>query len=137
MARIDLYDRTSISMFSLGCIAVYHIGTALKSVPNAGKNTRSNPFIMSLTVYPDTPTITDLLPSYYLTIHQSAIRALAWIRAPPCNPSGTPRTDQDPTVIASAGYDGMECLTDVRQGHGSVMNRTRGMSGYAHDCGLS
>ncbi|KAH6902491.1 hypothetical protein BKA70DRAFT_1520930 [Coprinopsis sp. MPI-PUGE-AT-0042] len=30
-----------------------------------------------------------------------------------------------PTVIASGGYDGVECLTDVREGRGSIMNRTR------------
>ena len=34
--------------------------------------------------------------------------------------------DGDPTVVASGGYDGMECMTDIREGHGSVMNRTRG-----------
>ena len=72
------------------------------------------------------PTITDLLPTHYLTVHQSAIRALGWIKVPPCHPSGISRVDQDPTVIASGGYDGMECLTDIRDGHGAVINRTRG-----------
>ncbi|KAF8967306.1 hypothetical protein BDZ97DRAFT_1903428 [Flammula alnicola] len=91
-----------------GTIAVYNIGAALKTVKD-----------------PYHPTITDLLPTYYLAVHQSAIRALGWIKAPLCLPSGAPRVDQDPTVIASAGYDGMECLTDIREGHGSVMNRTR------------
>jgi hypothetical protein len=70
----------------------------------------------------------NILPSHYLTVHQSAIRALAWVRAPPSWPSGATRLDGDPTVIVSGGYDGLECLTDIREGHGSVMNRTRGIS---------
>jgi len=64
----------------------------------------------------DSETITDLLPTHYLTVHQSAIRALAWIQAPPCSPSGAPRVDGDPTAVASGGYDGMECMTDIREG---------------------
>ncbi|KAF9462752.1 hypothetical protein BDZ94DRAFT_707255 [Collybia nuda] len=91
-----------------GIIAVYDIGPSLKSINSA-----------------DNPMITDLIPTHYITVHQSAIRALAWIRAPPCWGSGLPRTDGDPTVLASGGYDGMECMTDIREGHGSVMNRTR------------
>jgi len=73
------------------------------------------------------PVVTDLLPTHYLSVHQSAIRAIAWIRAPPSWPSGKSRYDQDPTVIASAGYDGVECLTDLREGRGAIMNRTRGI----------
>ncbi|KAG6809966.1 hypothetical protein H0H92_013879 [Tricholoma furcatifolium] len=73
----------------------------------------------------DSALIADILPTHYITVHQSAIRAIAWIRAPAATASGTPRTDSDPTVIASGGYDGMECMTDIREGHGSVMNRTR------------
>ncbi|KAJ7729652.1 hypothetical protein DFH07DRAFT_178308 [Mycena maculata] len=93
---------------SHGTIAVYHLGQALREC--CGPN-------------PALPV--DILPSHYLTIHQSAIRALAWVRAPPSWPTGAPRTDGDPTVIVSGGYDGLECLTDIREGHGSVMNRTR------------
>ncbi|PPQ78436.1 hypothetical protein CVT25_011881 [Psilocybe cyanescens] len=92
-----------------GVITVYNIGPALKSFGIFNQST-----------------IVDLLPTYHLSVHQSAVRALGWIKAPPYSPSGTPAIDQDPTVIASAGYDGMECLTDIREGHGSVMNRTRG-----------
>ncbi|KAK7463100.1 hypothetical protein VKT23_007685 [Stygiomarasmius scandens] len=91
-----------------GVIAIYDVGTVLKNA----KDSLSEP-------------ITNLLPTHYLTTHQSAIRALSWIRAPPSYPSGKPRLDVNPTVIASGGYDGMECLSDVREGHGSVMNRTR------------
>jgi WD40 repeat protein len=75
-----------------------------------------------------TPIWQDILPTHYLTIHQSAIRALAWIRAPALSGSGTSLIAEDPTVIASGGYDGVECLTDIRDPHGNVMNRTRGKS---------
>ncbi|KAF8632767.1 hypothetical protein AX15_001702 [Amanita polypyramis BW_CC] len=91
-----------------GIIAVYNVGPALK---RAGDSAAA--------------TVTDLLPSHYIGVHQSAIRALCWIRAPPCWPSGAVRKDDNPTVIASGGYDGVECLTDIREEHGSVMNRTR------------
>jgi len=74
----------------------------------------------------DGPIVTDLRPSHYLTVHQSAIRALAWIQAPPSSASGEPNMDEDPTVIASGGYDGVECLLDIREGRGAIMNRTRG-----------
>ena len=88
---------------------------------------------MNLIFFIACPTITDLLPTHHLTVHQSAIRALGWIKAPPCLPSGVPRVDQDPTLIASGGYDGMECLTDIRDGHAVVINRTRGFSVSSQD----
>jgi len=44
---------------------------------------------------------------------------------------GDPMLDEDPTIIASGGYDGMECLTDIREGRRSVVNRTRGSSHLA------
>ncbi|KAJ6557279.1 hypothetical protein DFH09DRAFT_1163602 [Mycena vulgaris] len=91
-----------------GTIAVYHLGQILKE--SCG---------------PNPPLPESILPSHYLTIHQSAIRALVWIRAPPSWPSGGPRVNADPTVIVSGGYDGLEVLTDIREGHGSIMNRTR------------
>ncbi|KAK7048195.1 pre-mRNA splicing factor [Favolaschia claudopus] len=91
-----------------GIIAVYHLGQVLKDCSG-----------------PDPALPTDILPTHYLTVHQSAIRAIAWVRAPPSWPSGAPRLDGDPTVICSGGYDGLECLTDIREGHCSVMNRTR------------
>ncbi|KIK97454.1 hypothetical protein PAXRUDRAFT_10176 [Paxillus rubicundulus Ve08.2h10] len=90
-------------MMSLqGCIAVYDVKNAL-----AGG---------------DGPSI---FPTHFISVHQSAIRALAWIRVPPTNSAGVPITSGDPTVIASGGYDGVECLTDIREPHGNVVNRTR------------
>ncbi|KAI6136441.1 hypothetical protein F5141DRAFT_995226 [Pisolithus sp. B1] len=85
-----------------GCIAIYDVGNAL----NEG-------------------ICTNILPMYYMYVHQSAVRAIAWIRAPPTNARGDPATSEDPTVIASGGYDGVECLIDIRDPHGYVVNRTR------------
>ena len=63
---------------------------------------------------------------------ESAIRALAWIRVPPTDGSGVSSPSEDPTVIASGGYDGVECLTDIREPHGNVVNRTRGTFNLHH-----
>ena len=99
----------TLDRFLVGIIIVYDITSTLQSAVAA-----------------DCPTRTDLFPTHYLTVHQSAIRALTWISTPSSGPSGEARFDQDPTVIASVGYDGMECFTDIREGRGAVMNRTRG-----------
>lgn len=104
----SLFER--LKTCSSGNIAVYTIGSALQTAAASNH-----------------PVVTDLLPTHYLSVHQSAIRAIAWIRVPPSWPSGKSRYDQDPTVIASAGYDGVECLTDIREGRGAIMNRTRGI----------
>jgi len=66
----------------------------------------------------------EVLPTHYFSIHQSAIRSLAWVRAPGASNEGDHASD-DPTVIASGGYDGVECLTDIRDPVGYVLNRTR------------
>jgi len=76
----------------------------------------------------DSHVVTDLLPTHYLTVHQSAIRVIAWIRVPSNSGSEDPMVDENPTIVVSGGYDGMECLTDIREVHRSVMNRTRGPS---------
>ena len=69
----------------------------------------------------------DILPTHFISVHQSAIRAVVWIRVPPTSSNGAPAMRSDPTVIASGGYDGVECLTDIREPYGHVVNRTRGM----------
>ncbi|EPQ57804.1 hypothetical protein GLOTRDRAFT_114438 [Gloeophyllum trabeum ATCC 11539] len=100
-------DWANSEIIAVGCtngsIAVYNVGEAIR------QGVRSN-----------------LLPIYYMSIHQSAIRGLSWVRVPPASTSGAPLTGEDPTVIASGGYDGLECLTDIRDPHGNVFNRTRG-----------
>lgn len=67
----------------------------------------------------------DILPTHHFTVHQSAVRVLAWARTPVSSGSGE-RTADNPTIIASGGYDGLECLTDIREVSGSLLNRTRG-----------
>ncbi|KAJ4495681.1 hypothetical protein C8J55DRAFT_494537 [Lentinula edodes] len=69
--------------------------------------------------------ITNLLPTQYLNIHQAAIRTLAWIRPPTNDRLREPRYDEDPMILGSGGNDGVVCLTKIRSGHGSVMDRTR------------
>ena len=67
-----------------------------------------------------------MFPTHYFTVHQSAIRAIAWIRAPPSSIFG-PLTKENPTVIASGGYDGAEYLLDIRDPQAYILNRTRGL----------
>ncbi|KAF5389789.1 hypothetical protein D9757_003666 [Collybiopsis confluens] len=83
-----------------GSMAVYDIGSTLKQVQDSS----FAPF-------------TNLLPTYYLNIHQAAVRALAWIRAPTNYNSGEPRFDEDPMIICSGGYDGLaeSCITHIRE----------------------
>ncbi|KAI0373079.1 hypothetical protein BV20DRAFT_990682 [Pilatotrama ljubarskyi] len=102
------FDWANSEVVAVGCtngsIAVYNVGKALIGEP----------------VATDTP----LLPTHYFTAHQSAIRSLSWVRAPTISASGEATTD-DPTVIASGGYDGVECITDIRDMCGNAINRTR------------
>ncbi|PCH37809.1 hypothetical protein WOLCODRAFT_95877 [Wolfiporia cocos MD-104 SS10] len=99
-------DWANSDVMAVGCtngsIAVCNVGKALRNPANA--------------IY--------LLPTHYFNIHQSAIRTIAWVRTPTISTSGK-RTADDPMVIASGGYDGVECLTDIRELTGNVMNRTR------------
>ncbi|KAI6153788.1 hypothetical protein BKA82DRAFT_4093973 [Pisolithus tinctorius] len=85
-----------------GCIAIYDVSDAL----NGG-------------------ICGNMLPTHFISVHQSAVRAITWIRVPPQSARGDPATSEDPIVIASGGYDGVECLTDIRELHGHVINRTR------------
>ncbi|KAI0665265.1 hypothetical protein C8Q70DRAFT_903986 [Cubamyces menziesii] len=100
------FDWANSDVVAVGCtngsIAVYNVGKAFRG---------------------ESPHQT-LLPTHYFTAHQSAIRSLAWVRAPVVSASGEVTAD-DPTVIASGGYDGVECLTDIRDMCGNVINRTR------------
>ncbi|KAL0946421.1 hypothetical protein HGRIS_012644 [Hohenbuehelia grisea] len=119
LLRIEL-EQTAITAFdwansellavgnSHGSIAVYNVGQALCSL-NGQENAP----------------ITGLSPTHYIPLHQSAIRSLTWIKSPPSSVLGEPRTDEDPTVLVTGGYDGSQCVTDIREGHGTVVNRTR------------
>ncbi|EIW84695.1 WD40 repeat-like protein [Coniophora puteana RWD-64-598 SS2] len=86
-----------------GCIAIYDVGNAFKHGHGP-----------------------DILPTHYLPTHQSAVRALSWVRVSPSSSSGEDEGEpNDPTVLASGGYDGTEVLTDIREVKGYVVNRTR------------
>lgn len=102
--RFSLGSSSSMASLTsvIGSIAVFNIADALE---NPGETA----------------------PTHYFVVHQSAIRALAWVRAPGVNTRGERCTD-NPTVIASGGYDGLECITDIRDPVSNAMNRTRGIS---------
>ncbi|KAI0636554.1 hypothetical protein C8Q77DRAFT_1093294 [Trametes polyzona] len=99
------FDWANSEVVAVGCtngtIAVYNVGKAFSQGANQ-----------------------PLLPTHHFTAHQSAIRSLSWVRAPVVSASGEITYD-DPTVIASGGYDGVECITDIRDMRGNVINRTR------------
>lgn len=67
-----------------------------------------------------------LRPSHYISIHQSAIRSVAWVKAPPRTLSDSTHLGADPTVVLSGGYDGALMVTDLRDLRGNIICRTRG-----------
>jgi len=68
-----------------------------------------------------------ILPSYYSTVHQAAIRSIAWIKVPPHDATGEPLALEDPTLICSVGYDGEIFLTNVKEGVSAAVARHRGL----------
>ncbi|KAF9819803.1 hypothetical protein IEO21_01894 [Rhodonia placenta] len=101
------FDWANSEVIAVGCtngsIAVYDIGEVLRTGQCDARH---------------------ILPTHHFTVHQSAVRVLAWARTPVSSGSGE-RTADNPTIIASGGYDGLECLTDIREVSGSLLNRTR------------
>lgn len=92
---------------------------------------RENPWrrlvFRSLVTFIDYGTIAAILPQFYTSIHQSAVRAVTWVRVPPSSASGRPIWDEDPVIIATGGYDGAQCYIDLRDGTMNEFNRTRGV----------
>lgn len=72
--------------------------------------------------------IIEILPQFCVSIHQSAIRAVTWLRVPPFSSTGSPVWDEDPVVIATGGYDGSQGFIDLRDAAMNEFNRTRGES---------
>ncbi|KAI0080527.1 hypothetical protein K474DRAFT_202496 [Panus rudis PR-1116 ss-1] len=110
--RLQWEDTTALCLdwgnsdvLAVGCangyVAVYNVGLALRTSSKA-----------------------PILPTHYFSIHQSAIRSIAWIRAPVASAKGE-QTDKNPTVIVSGGYDGTESVTDIREYAANTLNRTR------------
>lgn len=69
---------------------------------------------------------TDILPMNYVSLHQSAVRSLQWIKIPNVSADGKLQTFMDPTIVASGGYDGCVTFTDLRDCNGNTITRTRG-----------
>ncbi|KIO33303.1 hypothetical protein M407DRAFT_17857 [Tulasnella calospora MUT 4182] len=70
--------------------------------------------------------VTDtLLPSFAKPVHQSGIRSLSWVRAPPSDSLGRFMPTEDPTMICSVGYDGEIFMTDTRDQSSTSMGRYR------------
>ena len=67
-----------------------------------------------------------MLPSHFYNAHQSAIRSLTWVRAP-THSADAEITSDEPTVLISAGYDGILHAKDMRSPCGNDVSRTRGI----------
>ncbi|CAL1705390.1 unnamed protein product [Somion occarium] len=115
LLRLEMEDTTpscldwaNSDVLGVGCsngwIAVYNVGKALRD-GERGLNKL-------------------VAPTHYFSIHQSAVRSVAWIRVPTPSVTGEPTTD-DPTVIATGGFDGLECVADIRDLAANTLNRTR------------
>ncbi|KAF9651500.1 hypothetical protein BDM02DRAFT_3091246 [Thelephora ganbajun] len=102
------FDWANSEVVAIGCtngaVAIYNISDYLKE----GK-----------------PLDEDILPQFYTSIHQSAVRAVSWMRIPPSSPSGSPLWNEDPVIIATGGYDGAQGYIDLRDGVMNEFNRTR------------
>ena len=110
-------------------MAVYNISNPLKE----GKPPDEGRLSHSLAICTESETAPDILPQFYTSVHQSAVRAVTWMRIPPSSASGSLLWDEDPVVIATGGYDGAQGYIDLRDGVISEFNRTRGIfhrSGY-------
>lgn len=66
-------------------------------------------------------------PTHFFTPHQSAVRSVAWIRAPTVSADGETTSDP-PTVLLTAGFDGVLNITDTRIPCPSELFRTRGLT---------
>ncbi|TCD70271.1 hypothetical protein EIP91_004172 [Steccherinum ochraceum] len=100
-------DWANSEILAVGCtnghIAVYDVAAALQDT--TGTNHR-------------------VLPTHYFAVHQSAIQAITWVRVPTKSATGE-NTADNPTVIATGGFDGQECLSDIRESTSVLINRTR------------
>ncbi|KAG9091189.1 hypothetical protein FS749_016733, partial [Ceratobasidium sp. UAMH 11750] len=107
-ARFTCLDWANSEMLAFGCsnghIAIYNLKSSIQ-----GKDTSNLP----------------LLPTHYISTHQSRVQSLKWVRIPsqPTNPT----QDEDPTIIVSGGFDGHVYATDLRHpgGMGVSMYRCR------------
>lgn len=105
-----------------GVVAIYNISSLLKDGKALGGG-----LLLRSPLNVESDAITDILPQFYSSVHQSAIRAVTWMRIPPSS-SGSPLWDEDPVIIATGGYDGAQGYVDLRDAAMNEFNRTRGRS---------
>ncbi|KAH9820698.1 hypothetical protein DFH28DRAFT_1121041 [Melampsora americana] len=85
-----------------GYIVIWNVLDALTSVASASTDHSTTPFDPI-----------KIRPTHYVSLHAAPVRSLEWIRTPPLNRKGEPETDQDPSFLASTGYDGSLKLIDT------------------------
>lgn len=88
--------------FWLGYIVIWHVLDVLTSVASASTDVSTASFEPI-----------KIRPTHYISLHAAPVRSLEWIRTPPLNQKGEPETDQDPSFLASTGYDGSLKLVDT------------------------
>ncbi|CAH7683534.1 WD40-repeat-containing domain protein [Phakopsora pachyrhizi] len=81
-----------------GCVAVWHVFNTLQSF--ASCSTREAVPLL-------------IRPTHFLPLHSAPIRSISWIRVPPLKRNGQPGIDEDPTFLATTGYDGSVKLVDM------------------------
>ncbi|QRV99561.1 WD domain, G-beta repeat protein [Ceratobasidium sp. AG-Ba] len=96
-ARFTCFDWANSEVMALGCsnghIAVYNLKSAIQGALS------------------DIP----LLPTHYISTHQSRVSCVAWVRIP-----ASSGINEDPTTLVTGGFDGFVYATDLRQSGVSV-----------------
>ncbi|KAG0143638.1 hypothetical protein CROQUDRAFT_109056 [Cronartium quercuum f. sp. fusiforme G11] len=93
-----------------GHIVIWHVLNVLNSIGStSARSPTNNPFKP-----------VQVRPTHYIPFHAAPVRSVIWIRTPPINQRGEPETDQDPTFLASTGYDGSMKLVDTEDIGGSA-----------------
>lgn len=116
----------------IGFIAVYDVATALREGKTGLRDRMFTSLFIEFTVML-TRWLVGILPTHYFPVHQSAIQTITWIRAPTISATGV-KTSDNPTIIASGGFDGQEIFSDIRECDPIVLNRTRGSPIFCLNC---
>ncbi|KAG8713104.1 hypothetical protein FRC08_013681 [Ceratobasidium sp. 394] len=105
-ARFTCLDWANSEILAFGCsnghIAVYNLKSSIQ-----GKDTSNLP----------------LLPTHYISTHQSRVQSLKWVRIP--SQPTDPNQDEDPTIIVSGGFDGHVYATELRHPGGMGVSTYR------------
>ncbi|KAG9099884.1 hypothetical protein FRC06_004724, partial [Ceratobasidium sp. 370] len=81
----------------------------------------------------DTPDL-PLLPTHYISIHQSRVQSLTWVRIP--SQPATPSQDENPTIVVSGGFDGHVYATDLRHPGGMGVNVIQSVAFSSYGAGI-